>query len=295
MMPRMRGKAVGTLGLAVVTALLCIPSLAVADVVDDYRYLFNDHLSPTPLAPTSLPAAVGSFNDVGLTRTAKGKNWYMDFVRVVNKRIQAELILNSAGPRSLSKTKRKLRKRYRARKTTVRGRPALAFKRRKGQGKFLAWVEDGILYEVATSTPKTISDNDLNTTAAGLEHLLGVSFGQTQDPGSTSASSTVFVFDRHVLLGLNWSAPCFAPGETFPSETPYSGANLMVPLSAGGFSVGPTVTSAFNSGPNEPKSWAVSASGTASTAGGQITVQAAGDAGNTHCSIGPVDVSLQPV
>lgn len=123
--------------MATVAGLLCIPSSASADsgASSAYSYLADSHHNPAPLVPTSLPASIGSFNDAAATNTEKGSNYTLLFTHRTAKGFDASLMVISEGRKSLSKQKRRLRKLYRTRKTKVRGRPALAFKRKKGQGQ----------------------------------------------------------------------------------------------------------------------------------------------------------------
>lgn len=97
--------------------------------------------------------------------------------------IRAIVLLQRGRVRTFGGLRSQLRRSgYTARPTRVRNRPALLFTRRVSPGFYLAWAEQGFVYELLTGRPRAVPLTALRKIAAGLEPLSKLHVGSTTLP-----------------------------------------------------------------------------------------------------------------
>src|SRR5262245_58545666 len=139
--------------LILAVALFATPAASASlgyDTMSAYSSLASAHRNPAPLVATSVPAALENLSTVVVTYQYQTNQvtgpFYILYTHGAKGGPDANMLLRDVGKSSLKKEKRRDRKLYKARKATVRGKPGLAFTKRKGHSFFLAWIEDGRLY-----------------------------------------------------------------------------------------------------------------------------------------------------
>ena len=281
------------------TALLAAGVLAAAapaaasgaggGVFGEYVTLAQRERSPAPLVPVSLPAALGSGEQVELEFSAgSGGRYLMRFTRAgIFPRPGAPLlVLEDLGAISLAKGRARLGSAYSASPTRVRGHPALTLHERFGAAQAVMWREDGRVYEMATGAPRAISLSQVRATASGLQHLLGAYTAQFVSADDGLQEAEALITDRALNVNLMWDSPCSQPGVELAPDRGGTAQAGWVTLAGGAFTRSP-LTVGTGAG-----AWTVALSGRASAAGGQVTFQASSSAGAERCAIGPLTLTL---
>ena len=194
-------------------ALLTVPAVAEADLLDTYQRLAARQLSPAPLVPTTIPRAFRPIERAPEPGTTIGGRGYA--VRLVH--------VGPAGPDAVievsggefRKMRALLRERRRQgylsqRRTRVRGHRGYLLTRRLGiKSRDLAWVEGGVVYSLGSGTPRKVSVRALRSTAAGLDRLERDYFGGAADPDNSSDALAVTT-RRTVSARVGFEAQCSA-------------------------------------------------------------------------------------
>ena len=168
----------------------------------------------------------------------------------------------------------------------MQAHPGLLLLGRKIPEVALDWAENGHVYSIGTGTDHVISLAQLRRAAEGVEHLLGAVSGEAGE-GGTDVRTTEILSERTVTVGLAWEAPCPVAGpEVFHGGEGETVAWSLA-LNGGAFATGPLSSGA-------PLTWSLSASGSVSTSGGQLSFQASGEGPGEHCSIPTMTLPLTP-
>ena len=201
-------------------ALSAVPATAGADVLDTYQELASRRLSPAPLVPTVVPPSLRPYDrTVGLSPTRGGRGYSLRLVHYGPAGPDAIVVVTGGEFRS---TRALLRDHRRLgfeppRRTRVRGRRGYLLTRRLGPVvRVLAWVEGGVVYSVASGTPRKVSLGQLRSTASKLDRLERDWFGGASDPDNSSEAFAVST-ERTVTVHVSFEASCLRPGATEPT------------------------------------------------------------------------------
>jgi len=263
-------------------------------MLGEYTRLAQEQRTPAPLVPLLLPAILSGekYTPVTLLTGARGI-YELDFEHIADVNTSREhadalIVLQDLGSGSFASRRRELGISYTSSPTRVRGHSGLAVRGLFSPDRGLLWREDGRLYELATHTPRTISASRLRAVASGMQHLLGAYTAQLIAADGGAQEAEALLTDRMIDLNVTWDARCSLPG----GEPPDRGAAASLgwlPLAGGAFSRSPfTVAGVPTGGP-----WTLALSGSASQAGGSVTLQASSMAGAESCAIGPLTLQLR--
>ena len=188
--------------LTALGVVLLAPAPARGDVLDVYTRLAERELRPAPLVLTSVPRALAPLDRTVTTfGTRRGYG-----LRLEGFAPSATLVLTGGVSTSLRAQLRDLRRNsYRVRSTRLRGQRAYALTR--DRERMLVWSERGVVYTLATGTPRAVSVTQLRATAARLDPLDGVFAGTAGDPDEPSEAFAVTTA-RTITARVDWSAPC---------------------------------------------------------------------------------------
>ena len=182
---------------------------------------------------------------------------------------------------------REMRRRFgfRSRSTRVRNRRGHLLTRRAGLvERWLAWVEDGRVYALATGTPRKVSLNELRATAAGLDRLTGV-YGGSPDP-RTSSEAFVAATTRTVTARVTWEAQCTDPGAT-ESYVRAGTAEVALLRRAGSAFTFDIAENAVRS-----EGWTGNVAGTIAPDAIRLNMRATGTIAGSSCDTGPMSFSI---
>lgn len=151
----------------------------------------------------------------------------------------------------------------------------------------LLWGEKGVVYWMGSATPKTISLNELRTTAADLDRLDGAFIGT-----DAQGENGVFMVTtrRTVTAGVEWIANCTAPDGSPTSQRAGQAGVTLAPRQGDSFS--------FDIAPNlrgsTPFPWQGTVSGTVAADGGTVDLRATASTSEESCDTGPVSLTVRP-
>lgn len=280
------------------TIALSATARAEVTVVEAYAEVLSFHHG-TSLAPTWLPPAFGPIATSQMHQGAERPGYYvMDFFHIAPGRStpDAEIVLRNDPPVNLAVVRRSSKRAWVVHTTVVLGHTALALRGRRTGSLALFWEQDSRSYELATSTPRTVSAAQLLQTANSAGHLLGYLTGRF--PGNETeggfAQVRVLVMDRAVFPVVEWAGNCLTPGARPFEGTGGEGGASLGPLATSGGAFSAPSSAVPNPHPHveDPLLWTVSVSGTASASGGQLTLQAAGDENGRHCTFPSTTIAL---
>jgi hypothetical protein len=279
---------------------LAAPACAEHDIFLAYREV-SEAVRPAGLVATTFPRAMGPVGSMLLeVRPGRKGSYVVEYNHFVfhgegRASLAGHLLVGSLGPRSLSAEARSARARFSEQPTVVRGRRALLLRSRRTGALALLWSEARRLYEVETFTPRAVSVNDLRGVAASLGHVLGVLVATPASRESSLGSAHAVVSERTVILGVRWTAPCIAKGGGLPPPPAESDGSAVMALTAGGFSLPPTLLPR-SPGPErvegEPAAWTLSLGGSLSAGAATVTLQATGEGPGMQCATAPTTLQL---
>jgi hypothetical protein len=274
-----------TLAVAVSIAMLGTAT-ADAGVLEEFEQLDVRRLTPAPLVPTTAPRALRPLDralERASTRRASGYAF-----RLANADNDAIIALEAGQYRTMGAVFRDARRlSFRRARARVRGRRGYLLTRPASLGpitRWLAWVEDGRVYVLATGTPRKVSLNDLRATADGLEKLTGA-YGGTPDP-ATSTEAFAATTARTVTARVSWEAQCTDPGAT-ESYARVGTAEITLLRRAGSafqFDIAENLS--------EPEPWTGRVSGTVAPDAVGLNLRAAGTIAGSSCDTGPMSFSI---
>lgn len=196
---------------AVAVALLGVPSVAEATLLDTYQRLSARQLSPAPLVPTKIPKAFRPIDRAAEPGTTIGGRGYaVRLVHVAPAGVDAVIEVSGGEFRSIRALWRERRREgYTSRsRTRVRGRRGYLLVRRLGtRTRELAWVERGVVYTAGSGTPRKVSLKALRSTVAGLDRLERDYFGSAADPDNSS-NATAVTTEKTVTATVEFEAQC---------------------------------------------------------------------------------------
>jgi hypothetical protein len=192
-------------------ALLSVPAVAEASVLDTYQRIAERHLSPAPLVPTTIPKAFRPIDRAPEVGSTIGGRGYA--VRLVHQGpLGPDAVIEVSGGefRSIRALWRERRRQgYSSRsRTRVRGKRGYLLKRRLGPlTRELAWVEGGKVYTAGSGTPRKVSLKALRSTVAGLDRLERDYFGGAADPDNSSGAVAVTT-EKTITATVEFEAQC---------------------------------------------------------------------------------------
>ena len=274
-------RRLGVTALALVA--LSVPAPAGADVLDAYQRLAARKLSPAPLVPTAVPAAVRPIDRTISNGTTRGARGYSLRIVHYDRNGPDAIIVVTGGEfktmRALVRDQRRLG--FRApRKTRVRGHRGYLLTRKLGPTtRTLAWVERGVVYAIGSGTPKKITLTDLRSTARGLDRLGRDWIGGSSDPESSS-EGFAFTTERTITVAVSFQANC-------GSTVRVGQAKVTLQRRQGNSFAFDIATHRVDSEP-----WNGTVTGTISPAAITLQVQANGTIDGDVCDSGPVTLTL---
>ena len=198
-------------------ALVSVPAVAEAQLLDTYQRLAARRLSPAPLVPTAIPSAFRPIERAPeLGTTIRGRGYAVRLVHVGPAGPDAVIEVSGGEFRTMRALLRERRREgYTSRRRTrVRGRRGYLLTRPLApKSRDLAWVERGVVYSLGSGTPRKVSVRNLRSTAAGLDRLERDYFGGAADPDNSS-DATAVTTTRTVTANVSFEAQCAAPGST---------------------------------------------------------------------------------
>lgn len=201
---------------ALAVALLGVPAVAEASLLDTYQRLSARRLSPAPLVPTTIPKAfrpIARAPEPGTT--IGGRGYAVRLVHVGPAGPDAVIEVSGGEFRSIRALWRERRREgYTSRRRTrVRGKRGYLMTRRGLLTRDLAWVEGGVVYTLGSGTPRKVSLKAMRSIAAGLDRLERDYFGGAADPDNSSDALAVTT-KRTVSATVSFEAQCAPPGST---------------------------------------------------------------------------------
>ena len=174
------------------------------------------------------------------------------------------------------------------RRTRVRGSRGYLLTRRLGPTvRVLAWVEGGVVYSVASGTPRKVSLGQLRSTARKLDRLERDWFGGASDPDDSSEAFAVST-ERTVTVHVSFEAGCLRPGATEPTiRVGQAGVTL---LARNGDNFAFDV--AEHRRGTDGVQWTGTVTGTIAPTGITLQVQATGTSDGDVCDTGPLTLTL---
>jgi hypothetical protein len=283
----MRRKPWAVTACALSIALIA-PVGARADVLTEYQRLAERRLRPAPLVPIAVPSSVGPIDRTVEVSGGRGKNGYLiRFVHRVPGGLPDAIIALERGPfRSMKAALGEARRLgFSKRATRIRGHSGYLL-RRHGQ-RSLTWVEDGLVFSIATGTTKKVSLKHLRATAASLDHLEREYIGSSYDSNTDANYGAVMVTTEHTVTGtVEWSPACVLPdGSPGVARSGHADVTLL-PRRANAFSFD-IARYLVGSDP-----WSGSVSGTIAPNAVALQLQATGSFDGSTCDSGPVSLAL---
>lgn len=278
------------LSAAALLVALTLPAPAsAAGLLDTYQRLAERRIAPAPLVPTTAPRILRPLDrtlDVGTTRGGRGYS-----VRVVHyggAGPDAIVVVTGGQFRTLRRTLREnAQLGFRSRRRTrVRGHRGYLLTRRAGPtSRVLVWAERGVVYEVASGTPRKISLADLRSVARGLDRLERDWFGGSGNPDSSSEAFAVTTA-RTVSVDVSFEATCTLPGSTAPSVR--VGQTSVTLLRRDGNRFGFDIARH----PRGEGAWSGTVTGTIAPGAITLDVRATGTVDGESCDTGPLALTL---
>ena len=277
-------------GLAVSLPLalagLCEP--AAADSLRDvYSRLAARDLKPAPLVPTTIPRTLkpieGAFEELPVRR----RGAYGLRITHVGRGGTDGVIAMSGG--DFKNTRAALREHRRLgygapRRTRVHGRRGYLLTRRLGPiSRALVWVEGGVVYWMASSTPKKVSLAQLRATATNLDRLEKGWFGSLSDGAEAFAVTTA----RTATVDIVFHATCAPPGSPYTYGRAGSARVTLLRRTGNTFTF-----DIAKHRTDDTRPWTGTVSGTVSPTGITVTYQALGTIEGDFCDSGPVTLTL---
>ena len=275
--------------LAIAMLALAAPASASADAATQvfFEQLAEQKLKPAPLVPTTGPRSLSPAGDF-ISTFDQPRGYLIRMGAQRRGRLVALVDLVGGQYPSVGKALRAFRdSALRRRPTVIRGKRGYVLTNRRA--RVLIWSESGVVYVLITSTPKTVSLNELRATAGGLERLEGVWAGNDERADN---EVSVAATSNTVTVETRFSGQCvFSPtGE--PSAVRRATTRVAFLRRQGNdFS--------FDIGPNLDRersdlAWQGTVSGTVGTNGGTVNVRATGADAEDSCDTGPVSLTLRP-
>ena len=275
--------------VSIALAGLSVPAPARADLLDTYQRLAERRLTPAPLVPTVVPSTLAPIErtiSIGTTRGARG--YSIRLVHYDRNGPDAIIVVNGGEFRSMRALLRDHLRRlgFRARRTRIRGHRAYLLTRRLGPlQRTLAWVERGVVYTIASGTPRKISLGQLRSTARGLDRLGRDWIGGSSDPES-GAGGVAVTTEHTVTADVSFEANCAAPGSSAGTLRVGQAGVTLMRRQGNGF--------AFDIADHRRDSapWAGTVTGTISPTAITLQVRATGTIEGYVCDSGPVVLTL---
>jgi hypothetical protein len=194
-------------------ALLTVPAVADADLLDTYSRIAERRLSPAPLVPVTIPRVFRPIERAPEPGSTIGGRGYA--VRLVHQGPAGPDAVIEVSGGEFRTMRALLRERRRQgyssqRRMRVRGHRGYLLRRPLGiKSRDLAWVERGVVYSLGSGTPRKVSVRALRSTAAGLDRLEREYFGGAADPDNSSDAAAVTT-RRTVTARVGFEAQCSA-------------------------------------------------------------------------------------
>lgn len=198
--------------VVIAVAGLSVPATAGAGVLDTYQRLSARGISPAPLVPTVVPRSLTPIDRTVALGQTRGRGYALRLLRH-GADGDAALVVVGGEFRSMRAFLREERRfGFRVQSTRVRGRRGYLLTRRLGPvTRVLTWVERGVVYSVASATPRKVSLAQLRATANGLDRLERDWIGASSDPNNSSEAFAVTTA-RTVTIHVSFEATCAPPG-----------------------------------------------------------------------------------
>jgi hypothetical protein len=269
--------------LVIALAALSLPAPARADVLDAYQRLAARKLSPAPLVPTTVPPSVGPLDrTISNGTTRRGRGYSLRVVHYDRNGPDAIVVVTGGEfktMRALLSDHRRLG--FRApRRTRVRGhRGSLLIRRLGPTTRVLAWTEGGVVYSIASGTPRKVSLAQLRSTARGLDRLGRDWIGGSSDPDSSSEGFAVTTA-RTVSVAVSFEASCGSTVRVGRAKV------TMFSRQGSGF--------AFDIADHRvgPEPWSGTVTGTVSPTAVTLAVHASGTIEGEACDTGALSLTL---
>jgi hypothetical protein len=257
-------------------------------VLDVYQRLDERRLSPAPLVPTTVPASVGPIDRTIGTSPAR-RGYAVRLLRFHRGGSEAIVLVTGGEHRTIRAFLRDQRRLGfgKPQRLRIRGRRGYLSTRRHGPVvRVLAWSEGGVVYTVASGTPRKVSLGGLRSTAEALDRLEGAWIGGSADPESSSEGFAVTTA-RTITASVAFQATCAPPGA--PEATIQRVGRAAVTLIRRDGE-----RFAFDIAQNRRGSglWEGTVTGTISPAGVTIELRATGTVEGDACDTGPVTLTL---
>jgi hypothetical protein len=266
---------------------LCEPAAA-ERVLDVYSRLAARDLRPAPLVPTTVPRTLAPIDRTLEVLQTRRRSAYG--VRLVRDFPSGPGIIALSGGdyknlRAALSEHRRLG--YARKRIRVHGRRGYLLTRRAERvSRALVWVEAGVVYWMASGTPKKVSFAQLRATANNLDRLERGWFGSSSDPDS-SAGAFAVTTRKTATVDLEFEAACTFPGSTEPTVRAGSARVTLLRRTGNTFAFD---VAKHRTDDSEP--WTGTATGTVSPTGIALSYQVAGTIQGYVCDSGPVTLTL---
>lgn len=274
----------GRLAAVLVLAFaLLAPAAARADVLDEYQALVERELTPAPLVPTTVPAALGRIERAIESHGSRRRSGYgLRFTNSTPAGADAIVVLEGGSFKGMRGAVRAFRRAgFSTGRTRVRGHAGRLLARSGQRG--LLWREGGVVYWVATGTLDTVSVRGLRRMAAGLDRL-GGAFAGTGDGDRYDTGAVIVTTATTVSVHVDWGAECFAADGSARAGRAGSKRFTLLPLAGAAFT-------ADLAG----RGWAGTLSGAVREGAVDVEVRAARSADGATCDTGPVAFTARPI
>ena len=269
---------------------LCEPAAA-ESLRDVYSRLAARDLKPAPLVPTTIPRTLepieGAFEDLSTRRRGA---FGLRITHVGRGGTDGVIAMSGGDFKNMQAILRDHRRLgYGApKRTRVRGRRGYLLTRRLGPvSRALVWVEGGVVYWMASGTPRKVSLAQLRATARNLDRLEKGWFGSLSDGAEAFAVTT----SKTATVDVDFHATCAPPGST-ATYGRAGGASVTLLRRTGNtftFDIAKHRT-------DDARPWTGTVSGTVSRTGITVTYRAMGTIEGDVCDSGPVTLTLdQPL
>jgi hypothetical protein len=169
----------------------------------------------------------------------------------------------------------------------VRGRRGYLLTRRLGPvSRALVWVEGGVVYWMASGTPKKVSLAQLKATANNLDRLEKGWFGSSSDPES-SAEAFAVTTARTATVDVVFTTTCATPGSPYTYGRSGSARVTLLRRTGNTFTFDIAKHRTDDAIP-----WTGTVSGTVSETGITVTYRAMGTIEGDSCDSGPATLTL---
>lgn len=266
---------------------LCGP--AAASLRDVYSQLAARNLKPAPLVPITVPRTLRPADDTIEAGTTRRRRAYG--IRIVHygpNGPDGVIALSGGDYKNLRAALSEHRRLGYARKRTrVHGRRGYLLTRRLGPvSRALVWVEGGVVYWMASGTPRKVSLPQLRATANNLDRLERGWYGGSSDPDS-SAGAFAVTTRKTASVDLEFEATCTFPGSTEPTVRAGSASVVLLRRTGNTFAFDIAKHLRRTTDP-----WTGTVTGTVSPTGITLTYRVAGTIQGYACDSGPVTLTL---